>query len=117
MTKIAINGFGRIGRNSFKIAFSKDSLEVLAINDLANIEEMANLLKYDSSYGIYEKEISVDKENSELIIDGTRIKYFSEPDPEKLLWREMKVDTVLECTGIFNDKEKAKNILKREREK
>jgi len=111
MTKIAINGFGRIGRNSFKIAFSKDSLEVLAINDLANIEEMANLLKYDSSYGIYEKEISVDKENSELIIDGTRIKYFSEPDPEKLLWREMKVDTVLECTGIFNDKEKAKKHI------
>ena len=107
MTKIAINGFGRIGRPSLKIAFEKESLSVVAINDLTDIETVAHLLKYDSSYGIYQRDVNVDKENSELIIDGTRIKYFSEKDPANLPWGELGVDVVLECTGAFLTKEKA----------
>lgn len=112
MTKIAINGFGRIGRPSFKIAFATDDLEVVAINDLTDIKTAAHLLKYDSSYGRYDKEVVVDEENSELIVDGTRIKYLSEPDPEKLPWGELEVDVVLECTGVFEDTEKAGKHLK-----
>jgi len=107
MTKIAINGFGRIGRPSFKIAFANDELEVVAINDLTDLKTAAHLLKYDSSYGRYDKEVLIDEENSELIVDGTRIKYLSEPDPEKLPWKELGAEVILECTGIFNDKEKA----------
>ena len=107
MTKIAINGFGRIGRPSFKIAFGEDDFEVVAINDLTDIKTAAHLLKYDSSYGRYDKEVSIDEENSELIVDGTRIKYLSEPDPTKLPWGDLGVDIVLECTGVFEDREKA----------
>ncbi|MDR3559385.1 MAG: type I glyceraldehyde-3-phosphate dehydrogenase [Candidatus Pacebacteria bacterium] len=111
MTKIAINGFGRIGRPSFKIAFAKEDLEVVAINDLTNIKTAAHLLKYDSSFGRYDKEVTVDEKNSELIVDGTRIKYFMEPDPKKLPWGELDVDVVLECSGVFNSKEKAQNHI------
>lgn len=107
MTKIAINGFGRIGRPSFKIAFEKEGVEVVAINDLTDIKTAAHLLKYDSSYGVYAKSVDVDEENAELIVDGTRIKYFSEADPAKLPWGEMGVDVVLECTGVFETKEDA----------
>ena len=107
MIKIAINGFGRIGRPSFKIAFEKEELEIVAINDLTDIKTAAHLLKYDSSYGCYDKEVTIDSEKSELVIDGTRIKYLSEPDPVKLPWGELGVDIVLECTGVFEDKESA----------
>jgi glyceraldehyde 3-phosphate dehydrogenase len=112
MIKIAINGFGRIGRPSLKIAFEKEDLEVVAINDLMDLKTAAHLLKYDSSYGRYAQEVSVDEENSELVIDGTRIKYFCEADPEKLPWKELGVDAVLECTGIFQDREKAGKHIK-----
>ena len=105
--KIAINGFGRIGRPSFKIAMEKSGIEVVAINDLTDIETIAHLLKYDSSYGRYGKEVKVDKEKSELIIDGKAIKYFSEPDAAKLPWGKLGVDVVLECTGVFETKDKA----------
>ena len=111
MTKIAINGFGRIGRPSFKIAFSKDDLEVVAINDLTDIKTAAHLLKYDSSFGRYDKEVMVDEKNSELIVDGTRIKYFMEKDPANLPWKELGVDVVLECSGVFNSKEKAQKHI------
>jgi len=107
MTKIAINGFGRIGRPSLKIAFEKENIEVVAINDLTDLKTAAHLLKYDSSYGRYEKEVSIDEENSELIIDGTRIKYFQESNPEKLPWKELDIDIVLECTGVFENRETA----------
>jgi glyceraldehyde 3-phosphate dehydrogenase len=106
MIKIAINGFGRIGRPSFKIAFENENMEVVAINDLTDLKTAAHLLKYDSCYGRYGHEVSVDEKNSELIIDGTRIKFLSEPDPEKLPWRELGVDVVLECSGAFEDREK-----------
>lgn len=112
MIKVAINGFGRIGRPSLKIAFANDNMEVVAINDLGDLKTAAHLLKYDSSYGRYDKEVSVDEKNSELIVDVTRIKFLSEPDPEKLPWKEMGVDVVLECTGVFETKEKAQKHIK-----
>jgi glyceraldehyde-3-phosphate dehydrogenase type I len=111
MIKIAINGFGRIGRPAVKIIFEKKDAEVVAINDLTNIETMAHLLKYDSSYGVYGRKVTVDKENSEIIIDGKPIKYFSEKDPANLLWGKLGVDVVLECTGIFLDKESAQKHI------
>jgi glyceraldehyde-3-phosphate dehydrogenase type I len=107
MIKVAINGFGRIGRPTLKIAFEKEDMEVVAINDLTDIETSAHLLKYDSSYGIYQRSVEVDKENSEIIVDGTRIKYFSEKDPKNLPWGTLGVDVVLECTGIFLTEESA----------
>ncbi|HEX8974699.1 MAG TPA: type I glyceraldehyde-3-phosphate dehydrogenase [Patescibacteria group bacterium] len=111
MIKVAINGFGRIGRPSLKIAFEKEDMEVVAINDLTDIETVAHLLKYDSSYGVYHREVDVDKGNSELIVDGTRIKYFSEKDPSSLPWKDLGIDVVLECTGIFLDKESAQKHI------
>ncbi len=101
--KIAINGFGRIGRPALKIALEKENLEVVAINDLTDDKTLAHLLKYDSSYGIYAREVKTEKE--EIIIDGKSIKSFSEPDPTKLPWRALKVDIVLECSGVFTDRE------------
>lgn len=112
MIKVAINGFGRIGRPSFKIAFQSEDMTVVAINDLTDLKTAAHLLKYDSCYGRYDKEVSVDEENSEIIVDGTRIKFLSEPDPEKLPWGEFEVDVVLECTGVFETKEKAEKHIK-----
>lgn len=111
MIKLAINGFGRIGRPSLKIALEKDDIEVVAINDLTDIQTAAHLLKYDSSYGQYEKEVSIDQENSELIISGTRIKYFMEPDPKNLPWKDLGVDVILECSGVFNSQEKAQKHI------
>ncbi|TAK95396.1 type I glyceraldehyde-3-phosphate dehydrogenase [Patescibacteria group bacterium] len=102
--KVAINGFGRIGRPSFKIAFEKKGIEVVAINDLTDIKTAAHLLKYDSSYGVYAHEVVADEINHELVVDGTRIKYLSETDPLKLPWKELGVDVVLECTGVFENK-------------
>ena len=111
MIKIAINGFGRIGRPAVKIIFEKKDAEVVAINDLTDIETMVHLLKYDSSYGVYGRKVTVDKENSEIIIDGKPIKYFSEKDPANLLWSKLGVDVVLECTGVFLDKESAQKHI------
>ena len=105
MTRIAINGFGRIGRPSFKIAFESDDFEIVAVNDLTDVKTSAHLLKYDSSFGIWSHEITADEENSEIVVDGTRIKYFKETDPEKLPWGELGVDVVLECTGAFENRE------------
>lgn len=110
--KIAINGFGRIGRPSLKIAFEKEGIEVAAINDLTDIKTAVHLLKYDSSFGRYDHEVIADEKNSEIIIDGTRIKYLSEKDPEKLPWGELGVDVVLECTGVFETKEDAGKHIK-----
>jgi glyceraldehyde 3-phosphate dehydrogenase len=112
MARIAINGFGRIGRPSLKIALEKKDLEVVAINDLTDIKTAAHLLKYDSSYGQYGKNVEIDETSSDLIVNGKKIKYLMESDPEKLPWHDLSVDAVLECTGIFNDREKAqKHVL------
>lgn len=99
MKKIAINGFGRIGRASFKVALDTEGVEVVAINDLTDARTLAHLLQYDTAYGTYEKEIEV-RENI-LVIDGRDYPILSEPNPAKLPWGEMGVETVLECTGRF----------------
>ncbi len=96
-TRIAINGFGRIGRTAFKIAVMKPELEVVAINDLGSLDVMAHLLQYDSSYGRWGHEVSI--EGSTLTVDGRRITFLSEKDPTKLPWKKLAVDIVLESTG------------------
>lgn len=103
--KIAINGMGRIGRAAFKIAHSRKEIEIVAINDLTAPKDIGYLLQYDSVYGIWDKDV-VAKEK-ELQIDGKKIPYFQEPEPEKLPWKDLGVDIVLECTGVFNKTEKA----------
>ena len=110
MTKIAINGFGRIGRPALKVALENSNLEVVAINDLTDTKTLAHLLKYDSNYGIYEKGVNYDEEH--IIIDGKKIKVFAQRDPELLPWKDLGVDVVLECTGFFRDKEGAGKHLK-----
>ncbi|MFA5925589.1 MAG: type I glyceraldehyde-3-phosphate dehydrogenase [Parcubacteria group bacterium] len=104
-TRIAINGFGRIGRPALKIALEKENLEVVAINDLTDDKTLAHLLKHDSSYGTYLKKVETG--SGEIIIDGQSIKSFSEPDPAKLPWKDLGVDVVLECSGVFITKEGA----------
>jgi len=111
MIKLAINGFGRIGRSSFKIAFEKEDMEVVAINDLTDIKTAVHLLRYDSSYGKYGRNVEIDEQNSEIIVDGKRIKYLSETNPENLPWHDLGVDAVLECTGIFTDREGAQKHI------
>lgn len=105
--KVAINGFGRIGRAVLKIILEKnfDCVEIAAINDLTDAKTLAHLLKYDSAYGIYDKEIIV-KEGS-LTVNGKEIKLLSEKDPANLPWKDLGVEIVLECTGLFTDKEGA----------
>ncbi len=107
MTKrIAINGFGRIGRNAFKIAFDRTDVEVVAINDLTDTKTLAHLLKHDSSYGEYEHEVSADENH--IVVDGKQIQTFAETDPAKLPWGDLNVDVVIESTGFFVDPAKAK---------
>ncbi len=105
MIKVAINGFGRIGRNAFKIAFERRDLEIVAVNDLTDTKTLAHLLKYDSSYGTYDRDVTFDDEN--IIVDGTKIRVLSEKDPAALPWGEMGIDVVIESTGLFTDPEKA----------
>jgi glyceraldehyde 3-phosphate dehydrogenase (phosphorylating) len=107
--KIVINGFGRIGRPVLKIALENPNVEVVAINDLADIENLAYLLKYDTAYGVYEK--SVEAKDGKLIIDGNEIKVFSEKEPANLPWGDLGVDVVIESTGIFKDRKGAKGHL------
>jgi len=104
-TNIAINGFGRIGRNAFKIAFERSDLNIVAINDLTDTKTLAYLLKRDSNYGTYEKEVSADEDG--LIVDGKKIKVLAEKDPAVLPWGDLGVDIVIESTGFFTDKEGA----------
>ncbi len=109
MTKIAINGFGRIGRATFKNAIESKELEVVAINDLTDIKTLAHLLKYDSVYGIYEKEVNFTKDS--LTIDGKKYKVLAEKEPAKLPWKSLGVNIVLECTGFFTNYSGAKKHL------
>ncbi len=105
-TKIAINGFGRIGRNAFKIAFERDDLEVVAINDLTDNKTLAHLLKHDSSYGTYDHEVSFDEEN--IIVGGRPIKVLAEKEPGSLPWADLAVEVVIESTGFFTNPAKAR---------
>ncbi|HSX14661.1 MAG TPA: type I glyceraldehyde-3-phosphate dehydrogenase [Candidatus Saccharimonadales bacterium] len=97
--KVAINGFGRIGRNAFKIAQANPQIEIVAINDLAEPATLAYLLKHDSNYGTYAKTVSADDEH--IIVEGESITVVAEKDPASLPWKEMDVDVVIESTGRF----------------
>ena len=103
--KIGINGFGRIGRLVFRSAIKRSDIEVVAINDLLSIDHLAYLLKYDSVHGLFEG--SIDISDNYLIVNGKKIKIFSERDPEKINWGDLETDVVAECTGIFTSLEMA----------
>ncbi|MEZ4860314.1 MAG: type I glyceraldehyde-3-phosphate dehydrogenase [Caldilineaceae bacterium] len=106
-TRIAINGFGRIGRQVTKALFEKyrGKFDLVAVNDLSNVNTNAHLFKYDSNYGIFPGEVTVD--GGDIIIDGDRVKVLSQRDPSQLPWGDLGVDIVIESTGIFTDREKA----------
>ena len=105
VTRVAINGFGRIGRSAFKIAFERSDIEVVAINDLTDTKTLAYLLKYDSNYGTYQYDVSSD--DTGIIVDGKHIAVLSERDPKSLPWRGMSIDVVIESTGFFTKSEDA----------
>jgi len=109
MAKIAINGFGRIGRIFFRQAFEKAGIDIVAINDLGDIENLAYLLSYDSVYRKYDKEVRVS--GNALIVDGKKITVLQEKDPANLPWKSLGVDVVIESTGFFEEFEKAKAHL------
>ena len=106
-TRIAINGFGRIGRQVTKALFQKykGEFDLVAVNDLSDVNTNAHLFKYDSNYGIFPGTVEV--EGGNIIVDGDCIKVLSERDPSKLPWGDLGVDIVVESTGIFTDREKA----------
>jgi glyceraldehyde 3-phosphate dehydrogenase len=108
--KIAINGFGRIGRIIFKIMEEDSFFDIVAINDLSSSEELAYLLKYDTNFRRYDKNVSFDEEG--IIVNGKKIKVFKETEPENLPWNDMKIDLVLECTGRFTKEEDAYRHIK-----
>lgn len=111
MVKLAINGFGRIGRLAFRKVFDDSDFDVVAINDLTDTKTLAYLLKYDTSQGRYkDSDISYDDEH--IIVNGKKIKVFKESDPELLPWKDLDVDVVLECTGFFTSKEKSTKHIK-----
>jgi glyceraldehyde 3-phosphate dehydrogenase len=105
MINIAINGFGRIGRNAFKIAFEKKDVNIVAINDLTDTKTLAYLLKHDSNYGTYHHEVGFDDKN--IIVDNIKVQVLSEKDPTQLPWKELAVDVVIESTGRFTKAEDA----------
>ncbi|MCI3926961.1 type I glyceraldehyde-3-phosphate dehydrogenase [Paenibacillus sp. TRM 82003] len=110
MVKVGINGFGRIGRNVFRAAFSNPDVEVVAINDLTDVNTLAHLLKYDTTQGTFEA--SVQAGEGALIVNGKTVKVFSERDPGNLPWSSVGAEIVVESTGIFTAKEKAEAHLK-----
>ena len=105
MKKIAINGFGRIGRLVFRIIEELDDMEVVAVNDLSTPEELAYLLKYDTNHGRYNKNVTHDDAN--IYVNGRQVKVYKEMEPTNLPWKELNIDVVLECTGKFTSLEKA----------
>lgn len=105
--RVAINGFGRIGRAFVKVARTRQDLEVVAINDLGSIKNFAYLLKYDTAYGVSQFDVSVNEKNNSLVVDGVEIAFVSEKDPTKLPWKAMDIDVVVESTGLFTSAEKA----------
>ncbi|RKQ61617.1 glyceraldehyde 3-phosphate dehydrogenase [Thermovibrio guaymasensis] len=108
--RVAINGFGRIGRSFFRIAHSRSDVEVVAINDLTDAKTLAHLLKYDSVHGKFDAEVYAEEDS--IVINGKSIKVFSDPNPEELPWKDLEVDVVLEATGRFRDREGAGKHLK-----
>lgn len=106
--RVAINGFGRIGRLFFKAAFENPNFEIVALNDLGDVENLAYLLKYDSVYGRYAKEVKADLPNGKLIVDGHEIAFLQVKDPTQLPWKALNVDIVIESTGLFDEYAKSK---------
>ena len=104
-TKIAINGFGRIGRHAFKVIFAREDLEIVGINDLTDNHTLAHLLKHDTAYA--DTGLTVTHTENSLVVNGKEIVTLSEKDPTQLPWGDLGVDVVLECTGVFRTKEKA----------
>jgi len=101
--KIAINGFGRIGRNVFKVLERRNDVEIVAINDLTAPATLAHLLKYDSVFGVFDG--SVEAKEQSIVVNNREYKIFAEKDPTQLPWKELGIDIVLECTGKFRDRE------------
>lgn len=106
MTRVALNGFGRIGRQFLKLAIERNGLDVVAINDLGDLEQLIYLLKYDSVYGRWNREVSVREDT--LVVDGKEIQFFQQKDPMTLPWKDLKIDVVVEATGVFESYEKAR---------
>lgn len=104
--KVAINGFGRIGRTFFKMAYGNPAFEIVAINDLGDLENLAYLLTYDTAYGRGTNDVAV--KDGALVVDGRTIRFCGERDPLKLPWKELDIDIVVESTGVFSSYEKAK---------
>lgn len=109
MVRVAINGFGRIGRNFFRIAFGNPEIEIVAINDLTDSKTLAHLLKYDSVHGIYDADIKA-VENG-IVVNGKQIKITAIKDPSQLPWKDLGVDIVIESTGVFTKREDAEKHL------
>ena len=107
--KMAINGFGRIGRVVFREALKSNEIEIVAVNDLTDAAMLAHLLKYDTVHGIFDGEVSSDAEN--LIVNGRKIRVYEERDPALLPWGELDVDVVIDSTGIFRSKEQLSKHL------
>lgn len=105
--RVAINGFGRIGRAFFKVARSNPAIEVVAVNDLADIKNSAYLLKYNTAYGVSPFDVAIAADGKSFSIDGKDVAYVSEKDPTKLPWGAMNVDIVVESTGLFTSGDKA----------
>ena len=112
MVKVAINGFGRIGRLAFRQMFGAEGYEVVAINDLTSPKMLAHLLKYDSSQGKYALADTVEATDDSIIVDGKEIKIYAKADASELPWGELGVDVVLECTGFYTSKEKSMAHIK-----
>ncbi len=110
MIKIGINGFGRIGRLVFRASIDRPNVQVVAINDLIDVDYMAYMLKYDSTHGIFVGDVSV--KNGKLVVNGNEIRVTSEKDPANLKWDEVGAEYIVESTGLFLTKEKAKGHLK-----
>jgi glyceraldehyde 3-phosphate dehydrogenase len=108
--KVAINGLGRIGRATLKLALEQPQLELVAVNEIGSLENMAYLLRYDTVYGRYERH--VETVDGKLVIDGTPLVYLSERDPERLPWGDLGVELVLECTGRFTDRADAEKHIR-----
>jgi glyceraldehyde 3-phosphate dehydrogenase len=108
--KVAINGLGRIGRAALKLALEQPQLELVAVNEIGSLDNMVYLLKYDTVYGRYERQ--VDAVDGKLVIDGKPLVYLSERDPERLPWGDLGVDLVLECTGLFTGREDAEKHVR-----
>lgn len=108
-SKIAINGFGRIGRSFFRSAFGDKNFEIVAVNDLSDTKNLAYLLKYDSVYGRYDKK--VEAKDGYFEVDGKKVKVFAEKDPASLPWKDLGVDIVVESTGFFTHGDKAKSHI------